>query len=337
MADKVRINENALAVAYPNGGKVIAKTLNALPGFVERLSWLKENDLSGLCRVSLAGSTPTASVDSLDDYGTTGFMSSWLAVGFTETPGDIVEQGWLLWLPDIIKEPAGPYIVYEVSVDTGRLDHQGFLLERPDIPDKFIPHSDDNQKSYIGVTSQGVINRLIQHARDAVNGTGYVFHRFVLRQFNAVGASDKVQSRVLRTGLTRDQAMDAEEKLVENATLYPRGLNAIPGGYAGMRYLAERNFKTNAKRLIKNRAGELTNFFKSNPGNPLLALRLQSDDELISRIICKNPRNFGLSEVRHIRAMAELGYTEEQIAEEVKANQQRIHNLLTEKTYSRVA
>ena len=339
MADKVRINENALAVAYPKMGKLVAKAINGIPGFVERLSWLKENDLSGACMVSLAGEKASASVDSLEEYGATGFMSSWLVVDFTETSADpdVVEEGWMLWLSDIIKEPAGPYIVYEVSVNTGRIDHKGFSLERPDIPDKFNPESDDTQKSYIGVTSQGLIKRMYQHGRDAVNSTGYTFHRFMLRQFKAVGTCDRLQSRVLRTGLTRDQAMDAEEKLVEGSTLYPRGLNSIPGGYAGMRYLAERNFKTNARRLIEDRAGELTKFFKRNPSNPLLSLRMQSDDELISRIICKNPRNFNRSEVRHIRAMAELGYTEEEIAEEVKVSQQRIHNLLTEKTYSRVA
>ena len=334
MADKVRINENALATAYPDMGRMVAKGLNTVPGFVARINEFKDLNLSGVFGVIFNDKDHEAFVDPIKGSDSNfGFYDSWLSISFTD--GRDIDR-WLIWLPDLLNEPDGEYVVYEVAVSVEGFTEDPFLFQRPDIPDKFIPQSDNGRKSYIGVTKCGFKKRMYQHGRDAVTNKGYVFHRFMKRQFKAANSCAGVQGRVLRTGLTRDQAMDAEEALVEGSTLYPIGLNSIPGGYAGMRYLAERNFKTNARRLIDDRAGELTKFFKRNPNNPLLALRMQSDDELISRIICKNPRNFGLSEVRQIRAMYDLGYTEEQIAEEMKANQQRIHNLLTDKTYSRV-
>ena len=344
MADKVRINEKAMAVADTVNGEALASILNSSEGFLEEMDAYKTEDVPVLIYVRVQGLDINVhfKVFPKDPEGVIGFDYSWITVHTIDRNGQ--EDGMFYWLKDLLREPKGPYCVYQISVNVEgiltpglyRKDEGMFLLHNPCKYDVFETTSSDTKKSYIGITKQGVRKRWKQHIRAALKDRKYPMHRFLYRQFH--GQKDtRTYLRVLRSGLTFEQAMEAEEKLVDAATLHPRGLNAIHGGFKGLRFLAERNFKTNARRMNEDRAKEFREFCRRNPNNPLLALRMQSDDELISRIICKNPRNFGINEVRRIRAMHELEYSEEQIAEEMKTNRQRIHNLLTEKTYSRVA
>ena len=348
MADRVKesdvyINRKTMEIIEGKRGTVIADVLNADRNFLKVLrEHMDDNQPAVFVATITANGVNTDSNKFGEGHPGRDFGYSWLVVVTTDSHG--VESGSWYWLKDLFRKPTGEYCVYQCSVVTEGNALRGttssedgvFGMGRPDKPNKIHIVDTDTKKSYIGITKQTVWKRWKQHIYEAQKSRRYLFHRFLRKQID-LQSELTLYFRVLRAGLSFDEAMQAEEDLVAATTLFPHGLNMIPGGHAGLRYLAERNFKTNAKRMIENRAGELSNFFSRNPNNPLLALRMQSDDELISRIICKNPRNFGLSEVRHIRAMAELGYTEEEIAEEVKASQQRIHNLLTAKTYSRVA
>ena len=351
MADKVRINEKAMEVVEGKNGKEVARVLNSIQEFSAGLNVFKGNNLGAFFFVSYSPKDHYYDMRLLPgvdpDNNLHNFKYSWLYLEQRNVDEDLGEgDGKIIWLPDIIREPRGPYSVYECAVSREWVpwklsdSHYGeslFTLDsRPDDTKLFHTVDTENRKSYIGITKQVPKKRWMQHVYEAKNEKRYIFHRFLYDQLSTQDDT-RAAFRILRTGLTQEEAMDAEEDLVAKATLFPRGLNAIPGGKAGLRYLAERNFHTTAKEINRCRSKVLAEFFERNPNNPILALRLQSDDELISRIICNNPRNFEINEVRHIRAMAELGYTEEEIAEEVKVSQQRIHNLLTEKTYSRVA
>lgn len=344
MADKVRINEKAMAVAEPRNSEYIARTLNSMDDFVENITFHKKEDIPVTVYVRMSAGMADVHVQpySKGEDGLVGFDYSWLTIHTIDKNGQ--EDGMMYWLKDLLREPKGPYCVYQIAVNVdGRMEpgvytkNEGvFLMHHPCKYDVFETISADNKKSYIGITKQGVRKRWKQHIRAALNDRKYPMHRFLYRQFK--GQKDTTTYlRILRSGLTFEQAMHAEEKLVDAATLYPDGLNAIPGGFKGLRFLAERNFKTSAKKMNENREREFKEFCRSNPNNPLLALRLQSDDELIGRIICGNPRNFDIDEVRHIRILAELGISEGDIAKRMEASKERIHNLLTEKTYSRVA
>jgi len=353
MAGKIQINEHAMECVEGKNGKEVARMLDSLEEFSSGLNVFKGDNLGAFFFVSYSPNDYYYDMRLLPgvdpDNNLHNFKYSWLYLEQRSASEDMGEgEGKIIWLPDIIREPRGPYSVYECAVsrkwvpwklskNDSRYGESLFTLDsRPDDAKLFHTVDTKNRKSYIGITKQVPKKRLMQHVYEAKNEKRYIFHRFLYDQLDTQDDS-RVAFRILRAGLTQEEAMDAEEILVAKATLFPHGLNAIPGGKAGLRYLAERNFHTTAKEINRCRSKVLAEFFERNPNNPLLALRLQSDDDLISRIICNNPRNFEINEVRHIRAMAELGYTEDQIAEEVKANKQRIHNLLTEKTYSRVA
>ena len=79
------------------------------------------------------------------------------------------------------------------------------------------------------------------------NGSYYRFHRCLRNEFFEIGAIDHI---IDRAGITENEAMEIEEKNVEKQSLYPifpKGLNMIPGGKAGFKFLHEYAKRTGYK------------------------------------------------------------------------------------------
>ena len=114
----------------------------------------------------------------------------------------------------------------------------------------------DYQKNallYVGITKRTWQERYRQHCRDSGRGSNLRFHRALRGEFCQIGCIEHI---VERAGLTQRQALEIEEKEVEKRSLhslYPNGLNMIPGGYAGLKCVHEY-----AKRTGYNMVGELT-------------------------------------------------------------------------------
>jgi hypothetical protein len=144
--------------------------------------------------------------------------------------------------------------------------------------------------------------------------------------------------QVISCGLSFDEAMDLEEICVSDLSLYPRGLNMIPGGHAGIRYLAKFGFQTTRKDW-ENRE-KLVRQFGAHCGragkpNPLAAARWMNGDYAAS-VICGNPNNFTLEQVREARYLESLGWNELHLAERFDCSVERVQRLLKGETYSRV-
>ena len=88
--------------------------------------------------------------------------------------------------------------------------------------------------TYIGITRRSWQKRFKEHDRAARNGSRLLFHR-ALRD----PGLQHIEHIVVRAGLTAAQALQLEEAEVERVSLSPLrgGLNMIPGGAAGIRYL----------------------------------------------------------------------------------------------------
>lgn len=89
---------------------------------------------------------------------------------------------------------------------------------------------------YIGITKRSPLQRLNEHIRDMYSGNGYLFHaswRALKRHLPDVTP----QFTLCYREETLDAVYSREEYLVDKYTLAPRGLNAIPGGRAGLRML----------------------------------------------------------------------------------------------------
>jgi len=94
-----------------------------------------------------------------------------------------------------------------------------------------------NSFLYIGRTKRTWLERYNQHCRDMRRGSNLRFHRVLRGEFCNIGVLEHI---VERAGLTEKQALDIEEKEVEKRSLhllFPNGLNMIPGGNAGLKYV----------------------------------------------------------------------------------------------------
>lgn len=193
--------------------------------------------------------------------------------------------------------------------------------------------------AYIGVTRRGWRTRWVEHVRAAERGSRYRFHQAI----RALGSRAKtIQHYVIAAGLSETKAMELEEVMVGHETLYPRGLNMIPGGYAGIEYLRKIGAAGPHERVTPDDKHEIINrFFErtSRRGlpNPLAAAMWQ-DAAYAEKVICGPEDRLKPDQIRTARFLSSLGKDVEEIASEISArNTQQVRRLLSGDTYSRVA
>ena len=123
---------------------------------------------------------------------------------------------------------------------------------------------------YVGLTSRTWQQRAMEHQGSARRGSPLLFHRALRGERFEVHSHEHI---VLRAGLTRAQALRIEEVEVEKRTLndlHPSGLNMIPGGEAGLRFLA---------KMTKR---------------PKASIKLEEIDDLLEAVVNQSLRQPGL-------------------------------------------
>lgn len=198
----------------------------------------------------------------------------------------------------------------------------------------FMDAEGDAQKLYVGVTKRSWALRLAEHRAAAKAGSPYLFHDALRRL-----SGGRFLTKIIDFADTYEGAMRIEEAFVEQLSLYPKGLNMIPGGFAGIKYLADRGFSCGKQRWeyrhkVFERFAE--HCVRSGQHNPLSALHWR-DDDYAANVICNNPRNFNRSQVGKIRLLDSFGQDASKIAEVLRCNEARIRKLLRGSTYRRVA
>lgn len=195
-------------------------------------------------------------------------------------------------------------------------------------------------KHYVGLTKQGWTSRWRQHVNAAKNGSKYLFHE-AMRRAPKIGCEAHI---IFCAGLSFEEAMNLEEIFVRGtpkdpSSLYPHGLNMIPGGYAGLAYLGKFGFKNIGPRQWESRSRLLREFAahcsRESKPNPLLAARWR-DDEYAKSIIFGNPNNFSEPQIAEIRYLSSLGHDAAMIAANFQCDVRRIRNVLEGSTYWRV-
>lgn len=196
-------------------------------------------------------------------------------------------------------------------------------------------HSFDTEcpLNYVGITKRRWFDRLAQHKNSAASGSPYLFHRAIREH-----ANKKMNHTVAISGCTRDEVMHWEEDYVRRFSLYPLGLNMIPGGYAGVTYLRSIGFETatpyNRDEILERATRETT--LAGRP-NPLCAARWEADQDFVNRIICGHSGRLTVEQVRTIRMLDLSGYTATEISAVTKQEPRRIDRVLRGKVYARVA
>jgi hypothetical protein len=197
----------------------------------------------------------------------------------------------------------------------------------------------EGARSYIGVTKRGWRARWQEHINSAQRGSHYRFHQ-AIRHWS--GRAKSVSHNVIAAGQTESQAMALEEKMVGLETLHPRGLNMIPGGYAGLKYLRQIGAVGNRERVSPDDKQNVVNRFfetatRKGLPNPLAAANW-CDPSYAERVICAGEDRLKPSQIRDARFLASIGKSVDDIVIEVGArNTAQVKRLLSGATYSRVA
>ena len=86
----------------------------------------------------------------------------------------------------------------------------------------------DNNKSYIGYTSKGVMNRLTKHKQNAEGGLDTHFYR-AIRKYGL----GKIKIKILWRGKNKEEAQQKEKYFIDYYNTYTTGYNQTKGGDGG--------------------------------------------------------------------------------------------------------
>jgi hypothetical protein len=236
------------------------------------------------------------------------------------------------------------------------LQHQFVVYSHTITPKISDEMSDASGMNYIGITRQGWRKRFEQHLSDARCGSPLLFHRALRDHYQL---SKVCAHRVLTVAEDEKSAMDAEEEFVRgtddpeilgrfsgietlaSGTLYPKGLNMIPGGYEGLRVLHrlgafDRNRPIDVDEREKHLIRVMQRGEREGKANPLLAA-LWLDEDYAAKIICGPDGRLKPNQIVQARLMGALGRDVTDIANAVGAKSgSQIQRLLRGKTYSRI-
>lgn len=231
--------------------------------------------------------------------------------------------------------PASGYMIYEHNISA--MDHA-------------VPQF--QSMSYIGLTSRNWQTRYKEHQRDALVGSELLFHTTLAQVLNKDGvlqagmgpfelvrAGVCLLSELEYVNLSYDEAMEVEERLVER-TLHPKGLNMIPGGLAGIRFLHKLGFLNSGRCSVEDRDFAASKYLLESSRSRGLAPWVSSkwlEDAYYEAVVLKREKTLSREQVLSIRKYGmDWGFAPELIASLSGANLRQVRDVLSGKYYSRV-
>lgn len=197
--------------------------------------------------------------------------------------------------------------------------------------------TDSDDYYYVGITRRNWLLRLSEHLGEMHRGSRKNFHAMWR---DSLGLNDVVFSSTLRqVNLSFEQAMNWEEEAVKRIAYGPCGLNMIPGGFAGLKYLHKLGIISRTSISLEEREKAIALFVEKYPRkgipNPWIAA-LWQDDNFYARIMGARAKTLSRDQVRRIRALAPTGISVKEITKEVRAlNELQVKNVIIGKTYTR--
>jgi hypothetical protein len=191
---------------------------------------------------------------------------------------------------------------------------------------------------YTGVTKRGWRIRWAEHLRAANAGSHYRFHK-AIKQWQ--GTATVTMHHIIAHAASEQKAMDQEERIIARDSLYPLGLNMIPGGNAGLAYLRRIGALGKNERVSPDDVQQIINrFFESMSRkglpNPLAAANWL-DPSYAEKVICSGPDRLTAQQIRDIRFLSSLGHDVDIVKERAGArNPEQVRRVLSGSTYSRI-
>ena len=197
--------------------------------------------------------------------------------------------------------------------------------------------ADSDDYYYVGITSRNWLLRLSEHLGEMHRGSRKNFHAMWR---DSLGLNDVVFSSSLRqVNLSYEQAMNWEEEGVKRIAHGPNGLNMIPGGFAGLKYLHKLGIIGRTNISLEERENAIALFVERYPRkgipNPFISA-LWQDDDFYARIMEARAKTLSMDQVRRIRSLAATGINFKEITKQVRAlNELQVKNVIIGKTYTR--
>jgi len=190
-----------------------------------------------------------------------------------------------------------------------------------------------------------------------MKGSCLRFHKFLREDFFKIGSIDHI---IDRAGLTEAEAMEIEEKNVEQMSLYPffsNGLNMIPGGTAGLKVIHQYAKRTGYKITRKLSADIFESEFiqiqnhmlrtivdnkNQNIKNEKLAAMWAEDIQFRIQMMTSQMNRFSYSQIQAARVLHAADWNIEKIYEYLKKisdkniSMEQLKNLLSGKTYATI-
>jgi hypothetical protein len=138
----------------------------------------------------------------------------------------------ILTSKEVKKQWDGNYWLYHMRFNTHDARRRGLIDEQM---------SDVLGCGYLGVTRRHYLIRMKEHFTDMRTENGHLFHE-MWRQLITLSIPFRLIGQITGWASTEDEIYEMEEGLVDRVTLYPKGLNMIPGGRLGLSKLHSMGF-----------------------------------------------------------------------------------------------
>ncbi|MEP6645795.1 MAG: hypothetical protein ABJC12_01800 [Saprospiraceae bacterium] len=203
---------------------------------------------------------------------------------------------------------------------------------------KKLQERDSDSFYYVGITGRDWLLRLKEHVDEMRRGSN--------RRFHAAWRESMGMKHVLFTSSLMDVnqtfegAMNWEESNVDSVAYGPNGLNMIPGGFKGLKYLHKLRITNSVNIDLEEREKAIAEYIRQNPRkgipNPFIS-KLWEDDEYYLKVIEARPKTLSPDQVRMIRELNKFGRSVSEIVTEVGAlNDTQVKGVIMGKTYTRI-
>jgi hypothetical protein len=197
---------------------------------------------------------------------------------------------------------------------------------------------DQDSYYYVGITGRNWLQRLSEHVGEIHRGSRRSFHRAWRESLGMKNV--QIVSSLMAINMTYDEAMNWEEAKVDQIASDQYGLNMIPGGFKGLKYLHKLRITNKGKVSLRERELAIEEYIRRNPRkgipNPFIRALWENDDFYL-KVIAARPKNLTPSQVYRIRELHADGWSPEEITEEVAAlNVGQVKRVISGKAYSRI-
>ena len=197
---------------------------------------------------------------------------------------------------------------------------------------------DQDSYYYVGITGRNWLQRLNEHVGEIHRGSRKNFHRAWRESLGMQNV--QIVSSLMAINMTYDEAMNWEENQVDKIASDQYGLNMIPGGFKGLKYLHKLRITNKEKVSLEERERAIEEYIRRNPRkgvpNPFIRALWENDD-YYQKVIAARPKTLTPDKIYRIRELHADGWSPEEITKEVAAlNVGQVKRVINGRAYSRI-